>query len=197
MAPEPTRAGRRASPSGNPTEQVVYDVAVEGLFVKGLGPRLTAPLKEKLRSTGIDVDAPLRPTYAREVWAAALEVTARELYPAVPTAEAFRLLGHVVLDGTANTMIGRTILALAKLIGPRRAIARLPQAFSSMNNFIECRHSEDAPNDHRVWFNECYGHPSYFQGGIEAALTATGARSLTVEVAAREGQAVTFRVRWA
>lgn len=187
----PTKAGAAA-----PREPVVYDVSIEGLYVKGLAGRLTPSLKSKLKTLGIDLDQKLRPTYSREVWARGLELTVDELFAGLPREEAFRKLGHAVLEGTANTLIGKTILTMAKLIGPRRAIARLPQAFESMNNFVVCRQTERSPNEHELWLSDCYNHPSYMQGGVEAALTATGAKDLVVEQLARENESVTFRVRW-
>ena len=188
-APEPPRPAA-------PRDPVVYDVAIEGLYVKGLGNRLTPALKAKLKGLGLDLDARLRPTYSRDLWARGLELTVDELYAGVPREEGFRRLGHVVLEGTAKTLIGKTILSMAKLMGPRRAIPRLPGAFSSLNNFVLCRPTELSPNEYELWLSDCYNHPSYMKGGLEAALTATGAKELVVEQTAREGESVTFRVRW-
>lgn len=195
MAGESSTAARPGA-SGRTAEKVVYDVAIEGLYLKGLAGRLTPGLKAKLKTAGLDLDGKLRATYPRELWVRCLELTARELYPNLPSDEAFRLLGQAVLEGTATTMIGKTILSMAKLIGPRRAFARLPQAFNSMNNFVVARATERAPNEHELWLSDCYGHPTYMKGGLEAALTATGAKNLVVKQLAAEGDSVTFVVGW-
>jgi len=109
-----------------PAEPVVYDAAVEGVFLRGLVGQVTPALSAKLRELGLDLDQKLRPTYPREAWSRMLEVTVAELFPSVSRQEGFRRLGELAVNGIGNTMIGKVLVQMARLMGPRRSMLRLP-----------------------------------------------------------------------
>src|SRR3954466_2172101 len=154
-----------------PAEPVVYDAAVEGVFLRGLVGRITPALSAKLRELGLDLDQKLRPTYPREAWSRMLEVTVAELFPAVSRQEGFRRLGALAVNGIGNTMIGKVLVQMARLMGPRRSMLRLPQSFTAMNNFMKMELHEVEPNHFQVHVHETYGHPAYVQGALQAAMS--------------------------
>ena len=59
----------------------MYRHAIEGLFFRSLGERLTPALKAKLREVGLELDQPIPRNTPRTVFAEALRVTAAHLYP--------------------------------------------------------------------------------------------------------------------
>ena len=177
-------------------QEVVFAHAVEGLFREGLAGRVTPQLRARLKLAGIDLDRPLAPAYPRTLWNHALEMTARELWPELPLDRAFFLLGRQLVVGYAQTLMGRALLTMTRLLGPRRTLARMTHNFRSGGNYNEFRTTEVGPGRHRVWVNEPHLPPTYVAGTLDAALEFSGARSLAIEVETRDAQGCTYSVRW-
>jgi uncharacterized protein (TIGR02265 family) len=178
------------------SEHVVYDAAVEGVFLRGLVGMVTPSLSSKLRDLGLDLDRKLRPTYPREAWARMLEVTVAELFPNVSRDEGFRRLGEKAVTGIAYTMIGKVLVQMAKLMGPRRSLLRLPQVFTSVNNFMKMELQELEPTHFVVHVDETYGHPAYVQGAMQAAMRLAEAKDLQVRLLDWTAQKVSVDVAW-
>lgn len=176
---------------------VVYDSAVEGVFLRGLVGQVTPSLSTKLRGLGLDLDQKLRPTYPREAWTRMLEVTVAELFPDVSREEGFRRLGALAVNGIGHTMLGKVLVQMARLMGPRRSMLRLPHSFTGVNNFMKMELQEMAPNHFRVHVNETYGHPAYVQGAMQAAMSLADAKDLKVDIVDSTAQKVSVDVRWA
>lgn len=172
--------GRSPDKLGGMADPVVLDAAFEGLYVRGLGPRVTPMLKEKMRTVGIDLDQ-MKPRYPREIWVRGLDVAARELYPRLPLAEAYRQLGDVAVSGIGNTLIGKAIVSMAKMLGPRRAMYRLNQAFGSLNNFMTVAVTEHGPTHFTLVINDAYDRPTYIMGALCAAMTMSGAKEIVMK----------------
>ncbi|HVE86534.1 MAG TPA: DUF2378 family protein [Myxococcales bacterium] len=179
-----------------PPDPVVYDSAVEGVFIRGLGPRVTPALKAKLRELGLDLDRKLLPTYPRDAWIRMLEVTVAELFPDVSREEGFRRLGEVAVSGLGHTMMGKVLVSMARLMGPRRSLLRLPQGVPSVNNFTRMELEEVEPCHFRAHLNEYY-HPAYVQGAIHAAMTIADAKDIQVVILDSRPESISLDVRWA
>lgn len=179
-----------------PAAPVVYDSAVEGIFLRGLGDRITPSLKAKLRQLGLDLDQRLRPAYPRDLWVKALALAVAEVFPGMTKEEGYYRLGELAIYGIGNTMLGRTIVSMAKLLGPRRALLRLPQGFTSVNNFMKMELEERAPNYFRVYLNETYGNPAYVRGALMAAMNIAGAKDPQAVIVEAKGDGVSVDVRW-
>jgi uncharacterized protein (TIGR02265 family) len=126
-----------------------------------------------------------------------LEVTVAELFPDVPRDEGFRRLGEKAVNGIGYTMIGKVLVQMAKLMGPRRSLLRLPQVFTSMNNFMKMELTEVAPNHFHVHVRETYGHPAYVLGAMQAAMALSEAKGLQVKLVDWTEQQVSVDVKWA
>ena len=180
-----------------PAEPVVYDSAVEGVFLRGLVGQITPSLSAKLRAIGVDLNQKLKPTYPREVWTRALELTVSELYPGASREEGYRRLGELAVNGIGYTMIGKVLVQMARLMGPRRSMLRLPQVFSSVNNFMKMELTEMEPGHFRAHVNEDYGHPAYVQGAMTAAMNLADAKGLQVSILDAQTKGISLDVRWA
>jgi uncharacterized protein (TIGR02265 family) len=178
------------------TEPVVYDTAVESMFFRALKGRVTPALKDKLRAVGLDLDQKLRPTYPKEMWLRVLEITTRELYPTLPPEERYFKLGAATVEAFSETAIGKAIVGIARLMGPRRGLTRLPQAFEAINNFMVAKLTELAPNRFQLWLNEHYGQPSYVLGALTAAVAINRPLQVNVRIVQTDGNAITFEISW-
>ncbi|WP_407736389.1 DUF2378 family protein [Hyalangium sp.] len=175
---------------------VVFEHTVEGLFLVALRGRLSAAAAASLRRTGLDLSKKLLPAYPFEIWKQCLEIAVRDLYSHLPRPEAWRRIGHALVEGMARTVIGRATAGVARLLGPLRALRRLEATLKSADNYVEARITERSATCLEVSINEVMGQPTYYQGILEASLAMTGAKGGRVELLSCEGGGATFRVQW-
>lgn len=176
-------------------EKVVFEQTIEGLFLRGLGRRVTPGLKAELKLAGLDLGARLLPAYPFEVWMRALEITARTLYPRLSADEAMFQVGTAFIEGYKETFLGRAVLGVVRVLGPHRAMLRATQSFRSGNNYTQTTLKVLDPRTLELWMNEVGPWPSFTAGIVHSALAVTGVAP-TVEVLTHDGQAATYRVSW-
>lgn len=177
-------------------EKLVFDQTLEGLFIRGLSGRVTPGLKSHLRGIGVDLDRKLLPAYPFSVWCSCVQVAARELYERVPAEAAYHQLGERMVDGYRETVWGRTLFSMLKLVEPRRVIGRAQQSFRSGNNYTEIRIQEVGPRRLELCVNEEGPTRHLMQGAMLAGLRGSGAREPKVELKCFTEQDVTFQVTW-
>jgi uncharacterized protein (TIGR02265 family) len=177
-------------------ELLVYEQTLEALFVRALGGRLTPECRARLLSAGLDVSQKLKPAYPFQSWMIFLRIAAEELYPGMPLSEATLKLGEAYVEGFRETMLGRAVMSLLRVLGPRRTVLRATQNFRAGNNYTETRVTELGPNLFDVWMNEVGDFPEFTAGIIQAGVRASGAKELRVELLGYDGHACTYRISW-
>ena len=186
-----------SSPSPRPAEpEVIFDNAFEGLFGIALKGRLTPRLKERLRAIGVDLDRKLNPAYPRDTWKEALTIAREEIFPQFPVGEGMREVGKTVVNGYAETLMGRALASMVRLLGPKRTLARMTKNLRTASNFNDTRFVDLGPTQAEIWVNEGRIHPEYLAGLLEAALRYAGAASPQVTVLAANSEGVTYSARW-
>ena len=175
---------------------VVFGSSVEAL-ARVIGPKLTPELKAQFAALGFDLARP-DPAYPYEAWVKALELTLRELYPGESEERATYLLGRALFDSYGTTMIGRALMQMLKVLGPRRALHRMARNLRTTNNYSDTRLTEHGDRHAELWINKAR-FPEYFRGLISEGLEFTGAREVQVTVKARGAppdESIVFEVRW-
>jgi uncharacterized protein (TIGR02265 family) len=173
----------------------VYGQAVEGL-VRGLDHRLTPALDAELRELGVDLKRPLLPLYPQQTWFAALHAAARHGWPGLDEDQALFELGRAVFHGFSSTLVGRAILKMLLVLGPRRSLGRLRASFRSADTYTESTLVERSSNEHEVWLNQPTFNPGYVRGILMGMLEITRANAPSVTVVSRDERGVTYRVTW-
>lgn len=185
-------------PSGDrPSQRFVFPQTFEGLFVKGLGPRLTADLKGQLRLAGIDFDQKLAPAYPADVWGAACRIAVEHVYAELPREQAERSLGRDFLRGYTETFMGRAMAMALKILPPMKVLERMQRSFRTGNNYLETRFKPLDRTAAELWLNETHGMPGFTAGilqqGGEALL---GLQDLVVDIASADAHEAVYRVSW-
>ncbi|WP_434386881.1 DUF2378 family protein [Melittangium boletus] len=184
-------------PVSLPTEKRVYAQSVDALFVRALGPHLSREGRRRLKDAGLDLNEPLRPSYALEQWKACLRVAVEDVFPGLPEREAWSRLGERYLQGFRLTAQGRASMSLVTRLGPRPTLERVPHNLRAGNNFNEVRVEELGTHGARLWMRDIAADNPYFACGLLAeTLRAAGAEDIQVEPVAREGTSATFRLTW-
>ncbi|MDC0711982.1 DUF2378 family protein [Stigmatella sp. ncwal1] len=177
-------------------EKLVFDYAIEGLFLRGLAGQVTQRLKERLREGGIDLDQKLLPAYSFNTWLRCLEMTVAELFPALPEPDAWRLLGEFMVKGYQETPTGAAMLTLLTALGPHQRLARLQKSLRSGNNYTLTRLKTVAPTVVEVWVNDSSSTRYFVQGLIFAGMLMDRVPSLTVDILDCDAEGTTYRIAW-
>jgi uncharacterized protein (TIGR02265 family) len=176
--------------------QLVFDNAVEGLFIHGLKGRLTPALKGKLRDLGVDLDRKLLPAYERAVWAKALQVTADELFAGLPVEHAAREMGYLVARGWDATMVGKAMIAFARVVGPKRTLERLTRSLGAANTYVR---AELVCYGEKEFELRCGGldfSPHFMGGIVEGSLQLVRAQEPKVALLSSQGEKAVFQLSW-
>lgn len=176
------------------TEKLIFAQTFEGLlrsFHAQLSPRLASGLRQR----GLDPMAALLPAYPQSVFIEVVTFVAGELHPGLPPEEAIAAVGRGFMDGYGETMVGRAMLAMMRLIGPRRTLERVTRQFRTGNNFSETRLTEVGPTEYQLWVNEVR-LPGWYIGILSRGLELAGAQGVRVELLALEAGGGRFCVKW-
>ncbi|HLT31070.1 MAG TPA: DUF2378 family protein [Myxococcaceae bacterium] len=174
-----------------------FQQVIEGLFLVALGSRRTARLDARLKEAGLDLSLPLEPAYPSMRYVGWLKITAEELFPELDEAQGLRQLGAEMMGGYTNTLIGRAIFGVMRVIGIRRAFDRITRSFRSGDNYTEAQAEFVGPTEALVRFNEVHGVPTYIEGALEKALRMLGADDGRVVLeSCPEGYEAVFRATW-
>ena len=178
------------------SERLVFSPSIEGLLLKGL--EIPPGLRAELRALGIDLDRPLLPAYPAELWHRALHLVAQRLYPELGFAEAYRKMGERTVYGLEATLLGKAMIAMAKLVGPRRTLLRLPNSVKSGLNFAQLEAKELAPNTFVLTSQPYMGYGEFMQGSVSAAIDLTGGVEGAVEIVEydRSTEKLVLRASW-
>jgi uncharacterized protein (TIGR02265 family) len=176
-------------------ERVVFGNTFHGLF-QIARRRLSPGARSALGRMGLHLDAQPLPFYPASVLRPSLDIVVRDLFPELHLEEAYRQLGQKMVTEVSETVLGRGMLALGRALGPRRLLMRMNHNFRNADNYVQLHLTELGPTAYEVLINETLGMPSYYQGIIEAALGASGAREPHVLRMRMDGSSCTYRVEW-
>lgn len=179
------------------TERSVFAPTVEGL-VRGVGSALTDATRAELRALGIDLDRPLKPGYPAVMWHRALEIIAREVYPGVSPSEAHFKMGLRTVHGLNDTLLGKAMLAMLRVIGPRRALQRLPVNAKIGTNFVVWSLTELSPNEVELVGAPFMGYAEVMQGAVFALIELAGGPNPRVDITEydRGAERMVLRASW-
>lgn len=175
---------------------LVFQSAVEGLFVTGLKGRITPELDAKLRAAGLDLSKPLEPAYPRARWNTFIRVAIATLYAGELEATSYRALGRQLVDGYSEGILGKAIVGVLRLIGPGRTLERMSRNLRSGSNYNVCETRSLGDRDVLFWINEPDIPLHFSMGMIERAMEFSGARGLVLTPEKQDAEGCSFRVRW-
>lgn len=166
---------------------------IEALLSVARG-RVSANAVMQLADLGLYLDGEPEPTLEAEKWARAVKVLCSDLFPTVEPVEAQRRIAHLVLTSFTETLVGKVMVTVGRMIGRERSLQRLTHNFRTGTNFIECRITERVNGVCEVWINDVSDVPGFYQGMLEFRVGNTDPLADRVELFAREGTSATFRL---
>lgn len=164
-------------------------------------PRLSGKLDgdtlKALRELGMDLEH-LQPGYSASLWLSAVQLVIQRALTDRPELDAYRYLGERSVLGLEVTMMGRAMAALAKLVGPRRMLLRLPHSIRSADNFSACTVEERGPGCFEVKIQPTMLPPEFWHGVLDAAVTIAGGKQIRVRTLESQPaqELARFEVKW-
>lgn len=177
------------------SERLFFAHTVEANFLRAFPP--TAAARARYAAAGLDLSRPLLPAYPYDVWRRCLAIQREEYFPGLEPEVAGRRQGARYVASYFETMLGRALLALLRLIGPARVLARMSANFRSGNNFSAVSVSFPAERTARLEVNDVFAEsPAYVVGMLEEGMRLAGT-AIDVRVVETHGDAAVLEVRWA
>jgi uncharacterized protein (TIGR02265 family) len=174
-------------------QKLIFGQSVEVLLTACRGRISTATVKG-LAAKGIHFDKKLDPAYPAEAWAEAVRLISTDLFPGVPAEEAHRQLAHRVVQQFTETVTGRVLVTVAKLLGHERSLNRMTHSLRTGANFLDCRVTPEVGGVRTIWMSDVSGVPGFYRGMLEFGGAAVGFERHLLEIIAREGTSVTFKM---
>lgn len=175
-----------------PSERVVFGSSMEGLY-RALQP-LTAQERAAFLKAGVTGEK-WAAAYPLQAYVDIQNACAASRFAHLPEDERYFEIGRLFMAGFEKTLMGSAMLAVLKLIGPRRALDRLTRSMRSANNFSEGTFESLAPNHHRITINFTI-RPGFYRGVLVASLERAGAKELSISTAATKDMVTTYDVTW-
>lgn len=176
------------------TEKLIFSQTVEGLL-RSLTGRLTPPLLAGMKARGIDASVALLPAYPQQVFTDVVSWLAKELHPHLELDQAIASLGRGFMDGYGETMVGRAMLAMIRLIGPRRTLERVTRQFRTGNNYSDTRLTQRSATEYDLWVNEV-SMVGWYLGILSRGVELAGAKGVEVRLVSHDSAGAIFRISW-
>lgn len=118
-----------------------------------------------------------------EQWVRFVRAVAARLSPGATDADALEEAGREMIRGYAAGLVGRSVFLVAKLMGPRRTLMRLPENYRTADNVMDATVTPRGDREVLVHFKSVFGMPTYVRGVLSEMLKELGVQSrITFEV---------------
>lgn len=144
-------------------EHLWFQNSIEGLFVRNLRGYLTDEIRADLRSIGLNVDR-LEPAYPVGTLRRAIERLGPVVLPGASSDAQQWELGRRLTRGYFDTMMGRALTSVLRLVGPQRGITRIHRSFRGITNYINAYGEVIRPGEGRVVFDPVDGLAPFLTG---------------------------------
>lgn len=166
-------------------------------LIESLG-RIMAPLDEpartKLKGLGIDLEHIL-PAYPVETWYAGIELAMSRFDPSLTPEQKQAHFGVRLVEVYGDTLVGKAMYAMLRLIGPERSIQRATRSFRTATNFLDTSSVMHGPRDWELTMNEVvlpHRYPAFFQ----KVLTLAGAKNPKTWMTSLTDTHASYRSTW-
>ncbi len=176
------------------TEKVVFAQSMEALY-RALSPHTPLERAAFAKAQVISGDR-FAAAYPVQLHVDILDACAQSRFSQLEEFERYAAIGRLYLLGFEKTLLGSALMAMLKVLGPRRALDRMTRNFRTANNFTEGTVQTFAPNHHWVHINYTV-RPGFYFGLLESGCLRAGAKDLVVKVVETKNLATTYEIKWA
>lgn len=177
-------------------EGVIYKHTIEA-FIQHVVLRrglLSIEFDRELRGLGLDVSRPREVSLA--TWEALLKATAKRAYPKLAEDDALEEVGREVMRGFAAGFVGKGLLMVLRMLGPRRALLRMMENFRTADSVTTMKAVELSPTCIELDTRPVTDVPTYVCGLLSEIMVLLAAREPKVEHRIEGKESRVFKVTW-
>jgi uncharacterized protein (TIGR02265 family) len=168
-------------------EALVTDQTIDNLL-RPYRNRLLPNVVRRLSALGVDANGKLLPTFLRPVQDETIRVLAEEYYPGQPMDVSTRQVGADSIRVVEESLMGRTLMRMLRLLPHQAALKRLPTLMRIGNNFLDVKVTDLGGKRYTLDLNEAGAWPQYWIGLMSTANTVLlGFSRATVELDSYDG----------
>lgn len=175
---------------------MVFNSGFESLFSRDIRSKVTPAMDAELKAAGLRLDKAFVPAYPIDTWAAVVAICAKHLYTEDSAPEAYRKLGRSTIVGFCETLAGKALFPLVRLIGPVRALDRAARNYAATNNYTRVTLTRVGPTSFDFYLNEKHTLPEYDMGVLEEALIQLHVKAPQVTLRTQDSEGFTMRLEW-
>ena len=175
--------------------KLIFGSSVEALLKVAEG-KLMPGTRQALAALRIGPPHRLEPAYPAQDWAEAVKLVSAELFPHGDPNHSHRALGRATVLQFADTFMGKSMFAVAKVMGARRSLERMTRNLRTGSNFIETRHTVLDDRTHELWINDVTGVPGFYAGLLGAGVDFIPGWPDRIEVKKRDGAACWYEFKF-
>lgn len=175
-------------------DRVVFGHTMDALLER-CGKDLAPEGWAELARLGVERDKRL-PAYEFDRWCQTVTFLASQLHLTKTLGEAEFQLGSDFIERYAETLIGRALFAVLRILGPGRILKRMARSFRTGTNFTTADVSEETDHGALVRIASIEPRARFTHGILARDLQLAGIPGVKVDVASIDGDAATYRVSW-
>lgn len=168
---------------------------LEGLFVRGLGARLTPAHREQLARLGLPVDR-LREASSDEVLLEALRLVGPLVAPDAPFERQQHQLGVQAVVGYFDTSLGYLFSAALQLSGPARGVRHLDRNLRMLTNSLHATVLEQGASEAVVEVQPVGALAHFVVGVLDGSGSLARDGKAGAHLVALEGERCQVRLFW-
>lgn len=186
--------GEAQAPGTTKDDRVVFGHTMDALLER-CAKELSQEGWDELSRLGVDKDKRL-PAYEFQRWCQAVSFLASQLHPQLPLGDAEFQLGSDFIERYAETLIGRALFAVLRILGPQRILRRMARSFRTGTNFTTADLTEETDTGALLRIASIEPRARFTHGLLARGLQLAGIQGVKVDIAAIVGEAATYRVSW-
>jgi uncharacterized protein (TIGR02265 family) len=175
------------------SEQVVFASSMEGMW-RALQPPTPGEAAAFARA-GID-GKKFQAAYPLIQYTDLLDACGVGRFGHLEPLQRFTEVGRLFMVGYKKTLVGQALIAVLRVLGPRRMLDRMTRNFRTANNYTEVTLEPVSPTQHVLRITHVT-RPGLFIGLLEKGLTYAGAKGLSVTLLEHQEKVARYEIRWA
>jgi uncharacterized protein (TIGR02265 family) len=175
------------------SERVSFEGSFEALFVKAYKAQRTPKLERELLALGLDLSK-LKPAYPYALFLQAMELSAGHYHPGENLESALVKMGLRLVESYFETMMGKPLLAMVRLLGPKRTLMRMKHNFRTANNFSDTELVELGEKHFQMWMNEIGNVRFSTLGVLRRGLELAGANGIKIEIVSTDALGTVYEI---
>jgi uncharacterized protein (TIGR02265 family) len=174
-------------------QRVNFQHGFEALYLKAYRNQISAQMTQELLKLGLDLQN-LKTAYPHSVFLDSMKVLAKHVYPKDQIEVAFAKIGERLAESYFETVIGKPLLVLLRLLGPKRVLYRTKRNFRSANNYSDSDLVELGPKEFQLWLNEVGPLAFSTLGILQRGMVLTGANEIRVQILSTDSVGTIFHL---